>query len=131
MSDVLVESAKQAPALVALVVLVLIIIQLFLKAMDKREDQRIAHDKQMEAERTTNAKALEETRQKHESATIAMLADAIKHTSDEFSKTAKLIIDALDDHEGASKERYEKMGITKDLLEAAKERERDLRRKDQ
>ena len=127
MSDILIESAKQVPALVALVVLVVVIIRLFLAAEDKREAQRIANDKQLETERSTNAKALEEMRQKHESQTIAMLAEAIKHTSDEFSKTAKMIIDALDDHEEKSKDRYQKMNITKDLLEAAKDREREQR----
>ena len=127
MSDILIESAKQVPALVALVVLVVVITRLFLAAEDKRELQRIANDKQQEAERAANAKALEEMRQKHESQTIAMLADAIKHTADEQSKTAKLIIEALDDHEEKSKERYDKMNITKDLLEAAKDRERERR----
>ena len=116
MTDALIEAAKQVPAMVVLVA----IVWLFLAAEDKRDAQRVANAKQLEQERSINAQRLEEARQKHESEMNAMWASHIKSLVETQREIYKAIADTLSDHEKASQERYEKMGITKDLLDVAR-----------
>lgn len=112
-----VDLAKQAPYMVLMVA----IVYMFLRFIEQWETRRAADAKKLEEERTNNAKQLEEMRQKHDSEINAMWASAIKTLVDEQNKTAKAISEALAEHEKASRDRYERMGITKELLVAAKE----------
>lgn len=118
MSDsVLVEVAKQIPSAVILFGVIVV----FLNYLQKEAAASRAHDKDMETLRINAAKEREAERRTHESDMNNMWAVNIKNIVERQEQTSKMIADALDRHEVASKERYDKMGITQDLLDAAKE----------
>lgn len=106
MNDVYVEMIKQAPLGAAMI----IIVYLFLTTDNKREQQRIENAK----ERATEQRAYDMQVQN-------MWASNIKAIIEKVDGGQRMIADALNEHERASRERYEKMGITDDLLQAAKE----------
>ena len=117
MTEVFQELIKQAPYIAAVV----ITIGLFLWSNQRNEDKRLAHDAQMEVTRAANAKEREQERRTYEIQINSMWASNIKSIVDQISVGNDKIVNALLEHEKASKERYEKMGITSDLLDAAKE----------
>jgi len=106
MNEVLIEMAKQVPGALAVIGTV----YLFLKAESERENRRIANAKEMEMERRA-----------HEIEKNNMWSSFIKNLIDSQNNASAVISNALAEHEIASKERYEKMGITNDLLKVAKE----------
>jgi hypothetical protein len=112
-----IELAKQVPNLV----IFLLIIYMFQKGDEKKELQRVENARRLEDKREAHEKALEVGRQAHDTQMNNMWANYIKSIIDQQNATFKVIMDALNDHELASKERYERMGITKELLDAAKE----------
>lgn len=107
MDETLKELAKNIPVAVAMI----FIVWLFLSNDNKREEQRIA-----------NAKSMEQERKAHDLQVNAMWATSFKQLVDTVQDGQVQIVAALKEHERASRERYEKMGITKDLFDAAKER---------
>ena len=115
--SVLLEVAKQVPFAVLLFAAILV----FLDHLKKVDAARMTHDKEMETLRITAAKERETEQRTHQNNMNNMWAVNIKNIVDRQEQTAKMIADALAEHENASKERYEKMSITKDLLDAAKE----------
>jgi hypothetical protein len=121
MSDsVLLEVAKQIPFAVILFAIILV----FLDHLKKVDSARMAHEKEMETMRLSAAKEREIEKRTFDTQVNNMWANSIKNIVDGQKETAKMIADSLADHEQNSKERYEKMGITRDLLEAARDRER-------
>lgn len=119
MSDnVLLEMAKQVPAALALILTV----YLFLNHIQKNDDKRFAHEKELETQRAANAKMHGEEQRAHELAMNNMWANHIKTIVDQVSAGNSAIAKALEEHEKASRDRYEKMGITDDLLQMAKEK---------
>lgn len=106
MNDVYVEMIKQAPLGAAMI----IIVYLFLTTENKREQQRIENAKERMAEQRAFDAQLQN-----------MWANNIKSIIDRVDEGQKMIATALNEHERLSRERYEKMGITDDLLQAAKE----------
>lgn len=118
MSDgVMLEVAKQIPFAVLLFAAILV----FLDHLKKVDSARMLHDKDMETLRITAAKERETEQRTHQNNMNNMWAVNIKNIVDRQEQTAKMIADALSAHEEASRERYEKMNITKDLYDAAKE----------
>lgn len=116
-SGLLGKLGEQAPYLV----IILLLVYLFLNYIGKLDDKRMAFDKDMEKTRTENAKERERERREHELTLANMQAQNMKQLIDNISQTMKNVADALAEHERASQIRYEKMGITDDLLSAAKE----------
>lgn len=99
---------------------VLLLILAFLQYMGKQEDKRLAHDKEQETSRILAAKEREQDRREHEMAIANMQAQNMKALIDSIEATMKAVADTIADHEKASRERYEKMNITNDLLTVAK-----------
>lgn len=106
MNEVFLEMAKQVPVGLAMI----FIVYMFLTNENKREEQR-----------TALAKDREQERRNYEIQINSMWASNIKAIIDQINTGNDKIVNALVDHEKMSKERYDKMGITGDLLDAAKE----------
>lgn len=111
------DIARQAPYIAAL----LIIVAAFLGYMRSEADKNREHDKQLELTRVENAKQREAERRVHESAISNMYANAFKSLVDQINDNNKAIVDALKQHELNDQERYDKMKITQDLLNTARE----------
>lgn len=109
MNEVWVEMIKQSPIAAAL----LLVVFFFLKHIRDAEAQRIANAKDMETERRA-----------HELAINNMWAVNIKQLVDQMSNSHAEIVRLIEQHDKNDKERYERMGVTKDLLDAAKDAER-------
>lgn len=106
MNEVYVEMIKQIPLGAAMIA----IVWLFQTNENKREEQRINNAKERQAEQRAFDLQVQ-----------SMWANNIKGLIDKVDEGQKIIAMALNEHERASRERYEKMGITDDLLQAAKE----------
>lgn len=115
--NVLIEVAKQVPW----AVIVFAVIFVFLKRMSESEAARLAHEKELEAQRIAAAKDRATSEREHQASVNNLWAQNIKSITERWEQTSKQIADALSEHERASQERYNKMNITQDLLEAAKE----------
>lgn len=124
MDNLWAKLAEQAPYMVIIVLLVIV----FLRYIEKIEERRVNNAKELEASRQAHEDELEEKRETHNREINAMWAGSIKLVTDQQKAMQEAFLAALKDHEEKSRERYEKMGITKDLLEAAKERERERRK---
>jgi hypothetical protein len=111
-STIYIELIKQAPYIAALILLV----GIFLWTEDRRETKRIA-----------NAKELEDRREAHDREINNMWANSIKMITEQQNRTSEALMTALKEHDRASQERYEKIGITNDLIQAVKERQRGSR----
>lgn len=108
--------------------LAFLLIYMYLES--KREDKRIQQQSAEEARRVENAAALETRREKHEKEMQEkdlqhsrdvnnLMAGYIQQMVNEIKVGNVAIINKLQEHEEASEKRYERMGITKDLLKAA------------
>ena len=115
--NVLIEVAKQVPW----AVIVFAVIFVFLKRMSESEAARLAHEKELEAQHIAAAKDRATSEREHQASVNNLWAQNIKSITERWEQTSKQIADALSEHERASQERYNKMNITQDLLEAAKE----------
>lgn len=122
-STVYIELIKQAPYVAALIILVFI----FLWAEDRRESTQMKNAKELEETRTKNAKDLEDKREAHEREINNMWANSIKMIVEQQQQAHQVIMSALREHDKASQERYDKIGITNDLIAAVKERQRGSR----
>ena len=118
MSDeVLKELGKQAPWAVVL----LVVFFVFLKHMRDADTARMAHEEKIETQRISAAKERSQEQRQHEAENNNMWANNIRLITERWEHTTKTIADALAEHERQSRERYEKMTITQDLLDAAKD----------
>lgn len=106
MDNVWIEMAKASPIGLAMIAIVYI----FVTNENKREQQRIENGKERAAEQRA-----------YDMQVQSMWANNIKAIIDKVDDGQKMIAQALNEHERSSRERYEKMGITDDLLQAAKE----------
>lgn len=96
---------KQVPSAAAVIGMA----YLFLRAEEKRELRRVE-----------DAKEKEKERRDHELQINNMWASYIKSLIDKQDETYELIAKSLSEHEKSSQERYDRIGITKDLLVAIK-----------
>jgi hypothetical protein len=103
MSEWAIELIRQVPNAAA----VILMAYLFLKAEKEREERRVSNAKEMEAERRT-----------HELNINNMWASYIKNIIDHQDDMSSALMKSISDHETASKERYEKMRITQELIDA-------------
>jgi hypothetical protein len=106
MDNVWIEMAKASPIGLAMIAIVYI----FVTNENKREQQRIENGKERAAEQRA-----------YDMQVQSMWANNIKAIIDKVDEGQKAIASALIEHERMSRERYEKMGITDDLLQYAKE----------
>lgn len=104
--EVLKALAVGVPAAVA----VILTVWMFLRAEEKREERR-----------ETNAKDKENERRAHELRINEMWVANIKTIVAKTDNTFRMISQALQEHEEASAERYERMGVTQNLIKLAKE----------
>lgn len=82
----------------------------------------IVLDMRREAERVKNAKELRAQDQAHQRELANMQANNIKTMVDTINQSHREITQALAHHENESQERYERMTITQDLIDAIKEK---------
>lgn len=116
-SALLGKLGEQAPYLV----IILLLVWAFLTYISKQDDKRLAHEKEMEKMRTENAKEREKERREHELTIANMQANSMKQLIENITHMMQVQANALAEHERSSQERYDKMGITNDLLSAAKD----------
>jgi hypothetical protein len=115
MNEVWVKFIEQAPWAAAMT----LIVYLFLRHQREIEHSREANAAAMAKERReAEAQAVRERRE-YEQQKDAMWATWIKNLIDQQNNSAKQLADALAAHDRASEKRYEKLGVTKDLIQAA------------
>jgi hypothetical protein len=102
-----IKALEQIPNALAVIVMA----YLFIRAEAEREERRIENAKTHEAERRA-----------HELQINNMWATFFKNISDDQAKANNLIIKAIQSHEEAAEERYKKMRITQDLIQAVREK---------
>lgn len=90
----------------------------------QREDKRVANAAELEDKREKHELALEEKREAHDRDVNNMWASYIKSLLDKQTETSERLLDALHKHEEASQDRYDRIGITQDLIDAVKESKR-------
>jgi hypothetical protein len=105
MDETLKALAVNVPAAVAVIATV----WMFLRAEEKREERREA-----------NAKSKDQENKSHELMMGQMWATHIDSLMMKTDETFKLLANALSTHEKASKERYDRMQITQDLVKMAR-----------
>lgn len=120
-STIYIELIKQAPYIAALIVLV----GIFIWDGNRREEGRLRSDKDLEDLRVKNATELEDRREKHEREINNMWANSIKMLIDQQDKAHQVMMSALKEHDKASQERYDRIGITNDLIQAVKDRQQN------
>jgi len=79
-------------------------------------------DEKREVRREANAKEKSKEDREHEIAMQAMWRDSFNLMNNKTDETFKLIAEMVDNHEKASTERYNKIGVTQDLIRLAKEK---------
>jgi hypothetical protein len=107
----LISAASKALEQIPNALAVIVMAYLFIQAEAQRETRRIE-----------NAKQHEEERRAHELQINNMWASFFKNISDDQGKANALIIKTMQQHEDAAEERYKKMRITQDLIQAVKEK---------
>jgi len=94
------------------------------QAVIEQEKRRVENAAALEARRETHEMQMQ-TRQLEQDRTINQLwASYIQQIVNEIKAGNTAIIQKITEHEEESTERYERMGITKDLLKAASEKTR-------
>lgn len=116
-TSVWVKLIEQAPSAAIIVV----VVYMFLTYLGKLEDKRMAHDTDAEKQRTENAKERERERRDHEIQIASLQANAMKQMLEQMETGMETIAKTLAEHDKASRERYEKIGMTKDLIAAVKD----------
>ena len=107
MSEVWIKFIEQAPWAAAIIFTV----YMFLK-----------HLKELDAARALNAASMARERREHELQINNMWAVNIRTLIEKQDETFTTIATALAEHEKSSQERYDRIGITKDLIKAVKEK---------
>jgi hypothetical protein len=80
-------------------------------------------EERREKRREDNAKQMSQENREHEVKIQNMWQSSISLMNAKTDETFRLISEMLDNHESASVERYEKMGVTQDLIKMAKHKE--------
>jgi len=90
----------------------------------KREERRITNATTLESRREVHEKDMQDRQIKHSDDVLQLYAAFNQQLISEIKLSHNAIMNKLAEHERESEERYERMGITKDLLRAATERKR-------
>ena len=94
---------------------------MFLNFISKSEDKRMEHEKTLEDKRIAAAKEREQERRTHETTIANMQAQNMKQLLEYVEAQMQKQTNALIDHEKASQDRHERLGMTKELIAAVKE----------
>ena len=117
MNDVWIKFIEQAPWAAAYIFTV----SMFLNFISKSEDKRMEHEKTLEDKRIAAAKEREQERRTHETTIANMQAQNMKQLLEYVEAQMQKQTNALIDHEKASQDRHERLGMTKELIAAVKE----------
>ena len=117
MNDVWIKLIEQSPWAAAIILTV----WMFLNDRAKSEDKRLAHEKELEGTRIAAAKDREQERRSHELTIANMQAQNMKQLIEYVEAQIQKQTQALDEHEKASQDRYERQNNTKELMTAVKE----------
>jgi len=111
-----IEMAKQVPSAIAVIGTV----YLFLKAEDQREVRRIANAKEIGDVQRAHELQMESSRRGRELEINNLWASTVKNMMEKQDASNISIVDAIANMHKDLSEKYEMMGITKDLYDAAK-----------
>jgi len=111
-----IEMAKQVPSAIAVIGTV----YLFLKAEDQREVRRIANAKEVGEVQRAHELQMEASRRGRELEINNLWATTVKNVVSTQDASYQSIVAAIKDMHLEMNDQYEKMGITKDLYDAAK-----------
>lgn len=115
-SNFWIEMAKQVPSAIAVIGTV----YLFLKAEDQREVRRIANAREMGDVQRDHELQMEASRRGRELEINNLWATTVKNIMTTQDTSNQTIVTAIKDMHTQMNDQYEKMGITKDLYDAAK-----------
>jgi hypothetical protein len=113
-TSVLIEILKASPYLG--------FILLFIWFEAGREEKRVKNAESLETRRENHEKLMQEKQLQHERDMNTLWAGYIQELVDGIEKSHQELMKRLDEHEKKSDDRYDRIGITKDLLKAAAER---------
>lgn len=111
-----IEMAKQVPSAIAVIGTV----YLFLRAEEQREARRIANAKEVGDVQRAHELQMEASRRGRELEINNLWATTVKNVYDRVDASNQTIASALEAMHKEMNDQYEKMGITKDLYDAAK-----------
>lgn len=113
------ESAVLAKIIEASPYLGFILIWLWFES--KREDKRITGAAELETRREEHEKKMQEKELQHQRDINQLWALHFQNIVNEIKAGNQALIQKLEEHDRASAERYERMGITKEMLKMASE----------
>lgn len=85
----------------------------------RREEKRVANAAALETRREAHEKAMQEKQLQHDRDTHTLWASYINQLVNEVKASNQAIIEKMDEHDQRDADRYEKLGITKDLFSRA------------
>jgi hypothetical protein len=113
MDPLFVEMLKQSPTAAALI----IVTWMFLKAATEQSQRHIEAERQAEATRVENAKALESERQKHEREMNNMWANYLKNLTVSVNDGLKALMSEMNANEDRALDRYNRLNYTGKSIE--------------
>lgn len=116
MDNVLIEMAKQVPA----ALMVGAVVWMFLKAAEKERAERTANAKEVSEVQRSHELQMEQSRRGRELEINNLWASTVKNIMTTQDTSNQTIVAAIKDMHAEMITQYEKMGITKDLYDAAK-----------
>ena len=87
-----------------------------------RDQKRVENNATMEDRREQHEKAMQERQLQHDRDMSALWAKYIQTLVDQVEDGNQAIIKRLDEHEQESRDRYDRLGNTKEVLKALQER---------
>jgi hypothetical protein len=100
---------------------------LFMWFEARREDKRITNAAALESRRENHERLMQERQIKHDNEINTLWAGYIQSIVAEIKAGNTALINKLEEHDSASSKRYERLGITGDLLKIAQEKSREKR----
>ena len=116
MNDVLVEMAKQVPAALAVVG----VVWLFLRYMENQEIKRIANAKEQGDTQRAHDIQMQNVVRGRDLEMNNLWASTVKNIMENQNKSSAEITEAIKEMQKDMVTQYEKLGITKDLWDAAR-----------
>jgi hypothetical protein len=116
MNEVLAEMAKQVPAALAVVG----VVWLFLRYMENQEVKRIANAKEMGETQRAHDVEMQNVMRARDLEMNNLWASTVKNIMENQNKSSLEITTAIKDMQKDMVTQYEKLGITKDLWDAAR-----------
>ena len=111
MIDILTKLGEASPYLLFVI--------LYIILDHRREERRTANAAALEERREAHEKEMQERQIRHDTDVLQVWAGFNQNLVEEIKSSHAAIMQKLDEHENESEKRYERMGITKDLMKAA------------